>query len=85
MKTEEFLINRYGPLLPLSGLALLLDRSPPATRMFLLSHTDLACQLRSVRLKVGRRIYFRTIDVAKILGSDERRNMKNDVFMGLGK
>ena len=85
MKTEEVLFEKYGPLVPLSGLALMLDRSPSATRMFLRSHADLACQLCSVKVKVGRRIYFRTFDVAKILGCDEGRNMENDIFTGRGK
>jgi len=80
MKTEEVLFEKYGPLVPLSGLALMLDRSPSATRMFLLSQANLACQLRSVRVKIGRRIYFRTSDVAKIFGCDEGRNMENDIL-----
>ncbi len=67
MKIEEVLIDTYGPLVPLSGLALILDRSPSATRMFLRTSCNLARQLQSVKIKIGRRIYFRTVDIAKVL------------------
>jgi len=74
MKIEEVLIDTYGPLVPLSGLALILDRSPSATRMFLRTNCNLARQLQSVKIKIGRRIYFRVVDIAKILESNVIRD-----------
>ena len=67
MTMEENLVNRFGPLIPLSGLAILLDRSPEATRMFLRSNSDLAHNINMTRLKVGRRLYFRTLEIAQLL------------------
>lgn len=61
------MIDRFGPLIPLSGLAVLLDRSPEAARMFLRSDSELAFRINSAKLKVGRRLYFRTAEIAKVL------------------
>lgn len=68
MTMEENLVERFGPLIPLAKLAALLDRSPEAVRMFLRSNSTLAQQMNSAKLKIGRRLYFRTLDVAQILG-----------------
>lgn len=67
MTLEETLVERFGPLIPLAKLAALLDRSPEAARMFLRSNSDLAQQINTAKLKVGRRLYFRTFAVAQIL------------------
>lgn len=67
MTMEENLINRFGPLIPLTGLAALFDRSPEALRMFLRSDADLAQRINTAKLKVGRRLYFRTSDIAQVL------------------
>lgn len=67
MTMEENLIERFGPLIPLAKLAALLDRSPEAVRMFLRSNSTLAQQINDAKLKIGRRLYFRTLDVAQIL------------------
>lgn len=65
MTIEESLNEKFGPLIPLAGLAAILDRSPEAVRMFLRSDTDLAHQLNTAKVKVGRRLYFRASDVAR--------------------
>lgn len=67
MTIEETLVKQFGPLIPLAGLATLLDRSPEAIRMFLRSGGGLAEQINSAKLKVGRRLYFRTSEVAEVL------------------
>lgn len=67
MTIEENLVGRFGPLIPLAGLAALLDRSPEAVRMFLRSNSDLANNINTAKLKVGRRLYFRTSEVAHLL------------------
>jgi hypothetical protein len=72
MTMEENLVERFGPLIPLAKLATLLDRSPEAVRMFLRSNSDLAQQINTAKLKVGRRLYFRTLEVAQILSGGMR-------------
>ncbi|EEF25339.1 conserved hypothetical protein [Ricinus communis] len=67
---EEKLIDRFGPLIPLTGLATLLDRSPEAVRMFLRSESELASKINTAKLKVGRRLYFRTAEVARLLSGE---------------
>ena len=73
MTIEENLIKHFGPLMPLSGLASLLDRSPEAARMFLRSNSELAQRINTAKLKVGRRLYFRTVEVAQCLSSDAKQ------------
>lgn len=67
MTMEQNLISRFGPLMPLTGLASLLDRSPEAVRMYLRSNSALAQHINTTKLKVGRRLYFRTSEVAECL------------------
>lgn len=70
MTIEENLIERFGPLIPLAGLAALLDRSPEAIRMFLRSNNELAKHINAAKLKVGRRLYFRSAEIAQCLSGD---------------
>lgn len=70
MTIEENLIERFGPLIPLAGLASLLDRSPEAIRMFLRSNNELAKHINNAKLKVGRRLYFRSSEIAQCLIGD---------------
>jgi hypothetical protein len=70
MTIEENLVERFGPLMPLAGLASLLDRSPEAVRMYLRSDSELAQQINTAKLKVGRRLYFRTMEVARVLNGE---------------
>lgn len=72
MTIEENLIERFGPLIPLMGLAELLDRSPEAVRMFLRSNSEMAQRINTTKLKIGRRLYFRTAEVAHCLGGDTK-------------
>lgn len=65
MTLEQNLINRFGPLMPLAGLATVLSRSPEAVRMYLRSNSELAQHINTAKLKVGRRLYFRTSEVAQ--------------------
>ncbi|MFA5491155.1 MAG: DNA-binding protein [Candidimonas sp.] len=70
MTIEDALLNRFGPLLSLSQLATILDRSPDGLRISLRSNNDWASQINSARLKIGRRVYFRTGQIAEILESE---------------
>lgn len=73
MTMEKSLVDRFGPLMPLNGLASLLDRSPEAVRMFLRSNSELAQRINTAKLKVGRRLYFRTLEVAQFLSGDAKQ------------
>lgn len=71
MTMEENLLDRFGPLLRIGQLAALLDRSPDGLRNSLRLPADEATQrLKEARVKVGRRVYFRTSEVAKVLGEE---------------
>lgn len=73
MTLESNLVERYGPLIPLSGLAGLLDRSPEATRMFLRSGGEMAKRINTAKVRVGRRLYFRTTQIAAVLSADNEQ------------
>lgn len=70
MTIEETLLQRYGPLLSIGQLASVLDRSPDGLRISLRSSNEWANRLNTSRLKIGRRVYFRTSQVAQMF-SDE--------------
>jgi hypothetical protein len=67
MEMEKILLGKYGPLLTLSQLAELLDRSPEGLRISLNSNTPLSRFLKPKRLKIGRRVYFRSNHIAELL------------------
>jgi len=67
MNAEQFLLEKYGPVLSLSQLAGLLDRSTDGLRLSLLSNSDLSRKLNPARLKIGRRVYFQTLLVARVI------------------
>ena len=66
--TEETLIKQYGPLLSINQLAGILDRSADGLRTTLRSSGEWANKVNASRLKPGRRLYFRTVEVADVLG-----------------
>lgn len=63
MTTEEYLLQRYGPLMSLVDIATLLGRSPEGVRVALYADTDVSRRLKPTMLRVGRRVYFRTLQV----------------------
>lgn len=67
MHTEELLNERYGALLTLEDLAEVLKRTPPALRSALRAERHTLAPLADRRLKIGRRMYFRTGDVADFI------------------
>ena len=67
MEMEQVLLSKYGPLLTLCQLAELLDRSPQGLRISLNSNTPLSRFLKPRRLKIGRRVYFRSNHIAELL------------------
>jgi hypothetical protein len=69
MTTEEVLLNRYGgsPLLSLIQLAEILHRSPEGLRITLSGDNELARKLVPGKVKIGRRVYFRTAEIARFI------------------
>lgn len=66
-ETAKFLTEKYGPLLTLAQVAHLLDRSQEGLRLTLRGSSDLAKTLSAAKLKIGRRVHFRTSLVANIV------------------
>ncbi len=64
----ETLTKQYGPLLSITQLAALLDRSPDGLRITLRSSGEWVNKINATRLRLGRRVYFRTAEVANVLG-----------------
>jgi hypothetical protein len=67
MTIEEVLVKEYGPLLSLDELATILDRSPQGLRMSLRSSGEWVSRINAARLRLGRRVYFRTSEIANVL------------------
>lgn len=70
MTIEETLLTRYGPLLSINQLASVLDRSPDGLRISLRTASEWSAKINTTRLKIGRRVYFRTSQVAQLLADD---------------
>jgi len=68
MTTEETLIKQYGPMFSINPLAGILDRSPEGLHTMLRSSGEWANMINATRLRSGRRLYFRTVEVADVLG-----------------
>lgn len=67
MTIEETLTAKYGVLLTLAQLAEVLSRSADGIRISLRTQNAWSDRINSCRLKVGRRVYFRTAGVAQYL------------------
>jgi hypothetical protein len=67
MTIENTLLHRFGPLLSIAQLAAILDRSPDGLRISLCTTNEWAQRINNARLKIGRRVYFRTCQIAEIL------------------
>ena len=68
MTAEETLIKQHGPLLCINQLATILDRSPDGLRMTQGSSGEWVNKVNATRLRLGSRLYFRTVQVADVLG-----------------
>ncbi|MGF1440152.1 DNA-binding protein [Pseudomonas aeruginosa] len=64
---EQHLLETFGPLLTLEQLAQLLHRSPGGLKFSLRSQSEFARQINATKVKLGRRAYFRTCDMAAII------------------
>jgi hypothetical protein len=67
MQIEEVLTNQYGPLLSVAMLAKVLDRSAEGLRISLRTDSEWSKPINAAKLKIGRRVYFRTAEIALVL------------------
>jgi len=67
MTTEEILIQRYGALISMRDCAELFCRSAEGFRITLARDNDFANKLRPAKIKIGRRVLFKTNVISKIL------------------
>lgn len=70
MSMEQILLEKYGPLMTMSVLAGLLNRTTDGLRLFLTRDCEMSLKLNRARLKVGRRVYFRTNDISRIIDGE---------------
>lgn len=66
---EQQLVDRYGPLLTKKQLAELLHRSEKGLE-YTIAHpgeSEFAASLNTMKLRLGRLIYFRATDIAALL------------------
>lgn len=70
MTIEQTLTDKYGPLLSLVQLATILDRSPEGLRISLRTTSDWSERINTARLRIGRRVYFRTEQIAQFLSGN---------------
>ena len=68
--TDEFLLGRFGPLMSIADVAEVLGRSADGVRVALYSDGDVSRRLRPTMIRVGRRVYFRTLQFNDALGLD---------------
>lgn len=70
MTVDDYLVGRFGLLMSITDLADLLGRSPDGVRVSLYSDTEVSRKLKPTMVKVGRRVYFRTLQVKEVLCLD---------------
>ncbi|CRM15386.1 hypothetical protein AO260_01760 [Pseudomonas sp. ABAC21] len=70
MTAEKYLLDRFGPLMSMAQVASLLDRSPDGFRVAMYSDSELSRKLKPAVVRVGRRVYFRTLQVNQALSLD---------------
>lgn len=67
---DHFLLEKYGPLMRLAEVAKLLRRAPGGLRVAMHSDGEVSKLLRPAMTKIGRTVYFRTLQVKEALGLD---------------
>ncbi|MBZ5754905.1 MULTISPECIES: plasmid-related protein [Stutzerimonas stutzeri subgroup] len=69
MNTEQLLLDKFqgSPLLSIEQVADILHRSKDGLRITLSGNSELAQKLRDSRLKIGRRVYFKTQGIARLI------------------
>lgn len=67
MQIEDVLNKEYGPLLSVVQLAKVLNRSPEGLRISLRTPSEWSTRINQSKLKLGRRVYYRTAEISVIL------------------
>ena len=67
MTTEEALIKQYGILISMKDCADLLGRSCEGLRVTLCRDNALSKKINSAKVKVGRRVMFKSSAIAQII------------------
>lgn len=67
MQIEDVLNKEYGPLLSVAQLAKVLNRSPEGLRISLRAPSEWSTRINQSKLKLGRRVYYRTAEISLIL------------------
>lgn len=71
MTTQEVLIQRYGATMSLKDLSeVFQSKSSNAMRIRMLSKNNDAVALRAIRRKMGRRVYWLTLDIAAFIARE---------------
>jgi hypothetical protein len=68
--TLDYLQNKYGPLMSINALAETFDRSREGLRVSLCAQSDFSRAVNAAKYKCGRRLYFKSVEIAKIIDGD---------------
>ncbi len=68
MMEEKILIRHYVPLMSFNQLPAILDRAPDGLHTLLRSSGEWANKINATRLRLGRRLYLRTVEVSYVIG-----------------
>lgn len=71
MTVEENLVSKYGTVLTLNDLAQILQRSKNGLRQTLRTSSPWVQQINAEKFYLGKRLYFRTPGIAKVLSNSE--------------
>lgn len=66
MSFEQYYLDKYGPVINLEVAAKILGRSPQGLRVCLYRDNEVSRVLNSSKVKIGRRIYFKTLDFMEV-------------------
>jgi hypothetical protein len=64
---NDYYLTKYGPLMTLADLALMLHRSYDGLRMSLRNCSKFSDDVNAARVHMGRRVYFSTVMIAEII------------------
>lgn len=70
MTMDDYMMDRFGPLMSMADLAGVLGRSHEGIRVALYSDTDVSRRLKPTMIRIGRRVYFRTLQAKDALSLD---------------
>lgn len=70
--TFTYLQKEYGPLMSLEALAKTLDRSPQGLRVSLNTKSEISIAINAAKRKIGRRVYFKTEEIAKMIDGEDQ-------------